>query len=463
MTAKKRKEIAQEVEKLQAEGQKASQKATELAKLVQETQQTFESLEGETTAEATQTLIQTQHRSRQLVENQHQEQVQQIETVYDNLDDKRDQFDQAIAANQSDIQQLRSLEKQALQFQVDATSLQKAENAKQEEIAFLENLDRGAASTQEQLKAHLDKSRQKRRGTQSNYERRTLAESIPNSDVGTDSNTTEDNLEATSALPSHLVQIVQGLDVILKGSQTIFKDAVSLTTMSISLFTSIATHPNVMRFTYDRIQNAIDVLDFSNKTLGADWSSLPDDSLPKQVAELTEEQEKFHFGNEETAELVNEWADAEEKKNEERRRKSQQSRPNDVPVATAPPKPDKEPSAFAKSLSYGHLRGDYTPSFKQNDHGKLEARFPDGRDTDCYINYSVDQFNRIKITDINVPPNFRRQGVATLLFKDLEERVPDGTVFFFAENQAPDFWHSAGFEFNAATQEFFKVKLDTAK
>lgn len=45
MTSKKRKEIAQEVKSLETKGLDANQKAIELAKLAEKTQQTFNSLD----------------------------------------------------------------------------------------------------------------------------------------------------------------------------------------------------------------------------------------------------------------------------------------------------------------------------------------------------------------------------------------------------------------------------------
>jgi GNAT superfamily N-acetyltransferase len=124
---------------------------------------------------------------------------------------------------------------------------------------------------------------------------------------------------------------------------------------------------------------------------------------------------------------------------------------------------NKKLSRFALSLSYGHLNGIYEkphiqPTFEKNDYGKLEALLSDRRGSDCYINYSVDNQLRVKIADIHVPELYRRKGVATLLFRDLEQRVPMGTQFFFQENKEEEFWESVGFKLNPETGEYYYIK-----
>jgi ribosomal protein S18 acetylase RimI-like enzyme len=125
-------------------------------------------------------------------------------------------------------------------------------------------------------------------------------------------------------------------------------------------------------------------------------------------------------------------------------------------------------SDFAMSLKFNHYRhrnGGYRCEnsdkefFGTGDHGRIEAVQPDERETKCYIVYVVDQQNRVKISNIDVPEAYQRQGIGRQLFRDLEKRCPSGTTFFFTENKREEFWKAMGFQKNVEANEYYYVKM----
>ncbi len=60
------------------------------------------------------------------------------------------------------------------------------------------------------------------------------------------------------------------------------------------------------------------VVDLNNETLGSDISNLPDESVFKVIAKLSEDAEKRHFSTEDIADLIGQYTDNEEKKRRKR-------------------------------------------------------------------------------------------------------------------------------------------------
>ncbi|MHC5830086.1 MAG: GNAT family N-acetyltransferase, partial [Nostoc sp.] len=107
------------------------------------------------------------------------------------------------------------------------------------------------------------------------------------------------------------------------------------------------------------------------------------------------------------------------------------------------------------SLNYPIMYG----SFEVGKSGRIEATTSDGRYTDCFINFEVSGVGRVRIQDTVVASNYRQKGVGTKLLEALESNLPDGTVLYFTENQAPDFWKKMGFQIitNNGVTEYFKI------
>jgi hypothetical protein len=481
MTQKKRQDIIHDVKDLETKGLDANQKAIDLARLAERTKQTFDSLSNGITKESQLGIDQLSLETRQSINLKYHSEIETVEDVSIQLDEYQSKFETAISANIADISQLDRLKQRASLDGIDSPALQEAKIAKQKEIEFLSHLDSNIDRTQEQLEQHLAESQQRRKNLYREYKNKdlsTVVEQPSEFEDGFDNEPTAEYLNENLSdpnFPAAGVQFEEWQQLLVEFSQSIvpfINKAVTLVTIPFSMFTALIGSPpfiqmtkvgvNFLKSSVEIIADVYpDLVDLNNRTLGANWSTLSDESIFKIISDISEEHDKLHFGDEEVAEFVNEYASAEEEKERKRRRDRQLF--DDASSSTdSSPTPPKEPSAFAKSLSYGHLYGKNEPvGFGANDSGgTLQALLPDGTNSECYVNYSNDNSGRIKIGDIQVPPNLHRQGIATLLFKDLEERVPVGTTFFFVENQSPEFWASAGFRFNDRTKEYYKIKSD---
>jgi hypothetical protein len=481
MTLKKRQDITRDVKGLKTKGLDANQKAIDLARLAEKTKETFDLLNSGVTNESQLGIDRSNLETRQSIDLKHQSEIEKVKDVSTHLDEYQSKFETAISANIADISQLDQLKQQASLDGIDFPNLQEAKIAKQQEIEFLSHLDHNIDQTQEQLKQHLAESRQRRRNLYRDYKKKDLSPVIEqpsefedNSDRELTTEYLNENLSDPN-FPAAGVQLEEWQQLLAEFSQSIvpfINKTVASITIPFSMLTTLIGSPpfiqmtkvgiNFLKSSVEIIADVYpDLVDLNNRTLGANWSTLSDESIFKIISDISEEHEKLHFGDEEVAEFVNEYASAEEEKDRKRRRDRQLF--DDASSSTdSSPTPPKESSTFAKSLSYGHLYGKNEPiSFGVNDRGgTLQALLPDGTNSECYVNYSIDNSGRIKIGDIQVPPNLQRQGIATLLFKDLEERVPVGTTFFFVENQSPEFWASAGFQFDDRTKEYYKIKSD---
>ncbi len=85
-------------------------------------------------------------------------------------------------------------------------------------------------------------------------------------------------------------------------------------------------------------------------------------------------------------------------------------------------------------------------------------------DTGDMLNARMDSDGRVYITDINVGEANRHSGIGSKLIQTLEDGLPEGTIIYFTENQAPEFWEKKGFKpsLNAInTIEYEKVSSPT--
>jgi hypothetical protein len=476
MTLKKRSDITHEVKKIEAEGLDANQRAIDLALLAEKTKQTFENLSSGITTEVKQEINQSSLDTQHSIDLKHQSEIKKVEDTSIQLDEYQNKLEVAISADINDINQIDKLKNQASLAGTDSSALQEAKITKQQEIEFLSQIDRTIDKTQEQLRQHLAENKQKRKKSRKEYNNKDLSpvleqpSKFENSDGDKDSTEHQDSdLSEFDFLPTgvHFVEDLQKFWTELSPLISSFiNKTIASATIPLSMLVPLISSPPFIQMTRTGInilkkivQIYPDAIDLSNRTIGSEFSHLPNDSLFKSIAELSEKNDRIIFG--EFGELA---GYTENKKEEDEINNAAGQRVfNDTSSAGgSPPKPPKEPSIFAKSLSYGHLYGKNQPiSFEKTDNGgTLQALLPDGRNSECYINYSIDDSGRIKIGDIQVPPSLQRQGIATLLFKDLEERVPVGTTFFFEINDRPQFWKSVGFEFNDQTKEYYKVKID---
>lgn len=189
MAAKKRKDISQEVRKLEDEGQNASQKALEVAKFDEAAK--FESLSPDFTEETSQAIGQASNELQGSIDRKQSEVLQESEDVLDKLEQKQKEFKGAIAADKSDISKLNAL--QAEGDVVDDSKIVQVQECKKEEINFLTGLTKDIEAVQDDINKKLNESKQRRQAARINYIPKSLDN---NNQVSSSENTTETSRES---------------------------------------------------------------------------------------------------------------------------------------------------------------------------------------------------------------------------------------------------------------------------
>ncbi|NEP61381.1 MAG: hypothetical protein F6K31_31255 [Symploca sp. SIO2G7] len=174
MAAKKQKDISKEVAKLDAKVQDVSQKALDLAKLAEETKSTFDSQTTAFTAETSQSIEQASHEFQRSIDTNYNEVFEKSQEVYDQLEEKQEGFEKAIAADRSDLTKLNALKQEAEAAGVSSSDIDRAGESKQEEINFLSASTEHIETVQDELKKKLDESRQRRQAARLNYQSKSL-------------------------------------------------------------------------------------------------------------------------------------------------------------------------------------------------------------------------------------------------------------------------------------------------
>ena len=113
-----------------------------------------------------------------------------------------------------------------------------------------------------------------------------------------------------------------------------FDKTVAITTLSMSLFSGIMSSSPVTQATklsMGMLTSSIEfivgdfqeILNASNDTVGSNWSTLSNDSIPKVIAKISEDAENLHFGSEDGANLAGEYGDHQEEERKRRRREQE--------------------------------------------------------------------------------------------------------------------------------------------
>lgn len=197
MAAKKRKDISQEVGKLEDEGQDASQKALDLAKFAEATKSTFESLSPDFTEETSQAIGQASHELQGSIDRNQGEVLQESEDVLDELEQKQKGFEGAIAADKSDISKLNAL--QAEGDVVGDSKIVQVQDSKQEEIDFLSDLTKDIEVIQDDINQKLNESRQRRQAARLKYKSKSFDN---NNQAGSSESRGDSHTEAETPLDS---------------------------------------------------------------------------------------------------------------------------------------------------------------------------------------------------------------------------------------------------------------------
>lgn len=159
---KKKSEIHQEVEKKKKEADDASQKALELAKYAEKVKTTFESLQGEATAETAGLVEGAAQAIQGGIEGKYNEAVEKAKEIDEELEEEKECFEEGIKADGNDIGKLNQLRKEASKAGVSEGSIAIAEKSKQEEINFLEKEANEVENAQKEMEAKLNESKQRR-------------------------------------------------------------------------------------------------------------------------------------------------------------------------------------------------------------------------------------------------------------------------------------------------------------
>jgi chromosome segregation ATPase len=166
---KKRSEIKQEIEKKKKQGDDASQEALKLAEYAEKVKETFESFEGEATAETASLIEGSVTAVQSSIEKKYNEAVEKAEDINEELDEDNKNFEQGIKADESDINKIKKLSAEAKQVGVGSGSIDIAEKSKQKEIDFLQEQTSEVEAAQEEIETKLNDSKQRRTAARFQY------------------------------------------------------------------------------------------------------------------------------------------------------------------------------------------------------------------------------------------------------------------------------------------------------
>ncbi|NMF65406.1 hypothetical protein DP113_01290 [Brasilonema octagenarum UFV-E1] len=170
MAAKGKKEIKQELDKKKQEGDTASKKALELAKLAEKTKAVLEGMQGEATAEAAASMEGAAAAFQAKIDARYVEAEKQSEKIDTELKNNQQKFSEGVKADQADVQKLNNLKAEAQKARVSAENIKKAEKAKTDEIKFLNTESQAIEKSQQEMQKNINEAKQKRQSAQFTYQ-----------------------------------------------------------------------------------------------------------------------------------------------------------------------------------------------------------------------------------------------------------------------------------------------------
>jgi hypothetical protein len=170
--AKSQREIKENLDRQKKEGDGASQKALELAQLAERTKATLESMQGEATAEAANSMESATANFQQSLEVRSQQAEKQADKINNELEKDQQQLDKGSNADRQDIKKLESLKNEAGKAGMGTEGIAKAEKAKSDEITFLDRESKDVEKSQQEMQKHLVEARQKRQSARFKYQSR---------------------------------------------------------------------------------------------------------------------------------------------------------------------------------------------------------------------------------------------------------------------------------------------------
>jgi hypothetical protein len=168
--AKSKTEIKEKLDRQKKEGDSASNKALELAKLAEKTKATLESMQGEATSEAANSMESAAVNFQQNLEMRSQQAENQADKINNELEKDQQQLDKASNANRNDNKKLGALKNEAVKAGMGTEGIDKAEKAKIDEITFLGDESKDVEKSQQEMQKHLTEARQKRQSARFKYQ-----------------------------------------------------------------------------------------------------------------------------------------------------------------------------------------------------------------------------------------------------------------------------------------------------
>jgi hypothetical protein len=170
--AKSQKEIKENLDRQKKEGDNASNKALELARLAEKTKATLESMQGEATAEAANSMESAATNFQQNLEMRSQQAETQADKINNELEKDQQQLDKGSNADRGDIQKLNTLKNEAGKAGMGTEAITKAEKAKSDEITFLDQESKDVEKSQQEMQKNILEARQKRQNAKFKYQSR---------------------------------------------------------------------------------------------------------------------------------------------------------------------------------------------------------------------------------------------------------------------------------------------------
>jgi chromosome segregation ATPase len=170
--AKSQREIKEKLDRQKKEGDSASNKALELAKLAEKTKATLESMQGEATAESSKSMEAAISNFQQGLEMRSQQAENRVDKINNELEKDQQQLEKSSEADRDDLKKLNTLKGEALKANVETKNITDAERAKTDEITFIDRESKDVEKSQQELQKNLAEAKQKRQGAKSKYQSR---------------------------------------------------------------------------------------------------------------------------------------------------------------------------------------------------------------------------------------------------------------------------------------------------
>jgi hypothetical protein len=170
--ATSKREIKEKLDRQKKEGENASNKALELSKLAEKTKATLESMQGEATSEAANSMESSATNFQKSLEIRSQQAEGQAEKINSDLEKDQQQLEKGSTADKGDIKKLNALKNEAVKAGVGTENIVTAEKAKTDEAGFLDRESKDVEKSQQEMQKKIADSKQNRQNSKFKYQSR---------------------------------------------------------------------------------------------------------------------------------------------------------------------------------------------------------------------------------------------------------------------------------------------------